>query len=106
MSLLRSARRSGIERGLLGGSRTWLVIGGAAWALRGLKWASQPTSETVYRGRLEVGETLVIRHDPPEPTRHQRRQTRRAEKKATERARIADRKESRGSRRRDRRTKH
>lgn len=92
MNLLATLRRTSISRGVLGGSRPWLVTAVALWALRGVVWAIRPTPTRVYRGRLDVGETLVIRHDPAPPTRRRRRIDRR-------RARRADRREARAARR-------
>jgi hypothetical protein len=82
MNILGLARRHAIERGLLGGSRIWLVLGGLAWAFRALRWALKPAPATVFSERLDVGETLVITHEPPRPTRRQRRKIRRGERRS------------------------
>lgn len=82
MSLLSSARRSSLTKGLIGGSRPWLVVGALAWSLKALQWALRPSPTTVYRGRLEVGETVVISHEPAPPTRRQRRRSRKLDRRA------------------------
>lgn len=91
MSALATLRRTALSRGVLGGSRTWLAVAVVAWAFRALGWAVRPSPKRVYRGRLEVGETLVIRHDPASPTRRQRRRTRRAARRADRRERATNR---------------
>lgn len=81
MSFLSDLRRRALTRGVFGGSRPWLFLGIAAWTLRGLQWALRPSPTTVYRGKLEVGETIVITHDPAPPTRRQRRKQLKAAKR-------------------------
>ena len=82
MPLLDTARSLGLTRGVFGDSRPWLVVGGLAWGLKALRWARRPSPETVMREVLEPGETIVIRHGGPVPTRRQRRRSRKAAKKA------------------------
>lgn len=52
--------RQGFKRGVLGGNRTWLVVGGAALALRLLKKLSGSEPKVVYSEELKEGEALVI----------------------------------------------
>lgn len=85
MSILSTARRLGISKGVLGGNKKWLIIGAIAWTLRALRWAWTPNPQTVYRKKLEVGETIVVRHDPPHPTRRQRRKAKRRARKEKKR---------------------
>jgi hypothetical protein len=85
MSILSDLRRRAFTKGVFGGSRPWLLLGVAAWTLRGLQWALRPSPTTVYRGKLEVGETIVITHDPAPPTRRQRRKQRKKAKRASRR---------------------
>jgi hypothetical protein len=73
MDLLATVRRYGIERGLLGNSRLWLVLGVAAWAIRGFRWAWKPAPTRVFSGTLAEGETLAITQLPPRPSRRKRR---------------------------------
>jgi hypothetical protein len=81
MSVLSDLRRRALTKGLFGGSRVWLFLGLAAWSLRALKWALRPDPKTVYKGRLLVGETIVLTHEPAPPTRRKRRKAKKAEKR-------------------------
>ena len=60
--LLRLLLRNGLRKGLLGGSRPWLVLGGVAAGLRVLRWIAGSEPEVVYSEKLEPGETVVIAH--------------------------------------------
>lgn len=60
-------RRQAIVRGLIGGSRGWLVLGGVAWAIRLLsRVASTRRLRTVSTEELRPGERLLISHLPDE----------------------------------------
>ncbi|WP_419851043.1 hypothetical protein [Candidatus Poriferisocius sp.] len=60
-------RRQAIVRGLVGGSRGWLVLGGVAWAIRLLsRVASTRRLRTVSTEELRPGERLLISHLPDE----------------------------------------
>jgi hypothetical protein len=72
-ALLAYLRRTGFRRGLLGGSRGWMIAGGAAYAVRVLQRASRNEPVVVYREELEPGETVVIKHEPEPPPRGRRR---------------------------------
>lgn len=82
---MRILRRRAIMSGLLGGSRFWLVAGGAAWVAH---WAgrvlgtSEP--EPVYTGELSAGERIVIAHLPltPRDEKKAARATRRARRRS------------------------
>ena len=52
--------RQGFKRGVLGGNRTWLVVGGAALTLRLLKKLSGGEPKVVYSEELKEGQALVI----------------------------------------------
>lgn len=52
--------RQGFKRGVLGGNRTWLVVGGTALALRLLKKLSGSEPKVVYSEELKEGQALVI----------------------------------------------
>jgi len=80
MSVLSDLRRRALTKGLFGGSRVWLILGVAAWSLRALKWALRPDPKTVYKGKLLLGETIVLTHEPAPPTRRQRRKAKKAER--------------------------
>ena len=86
MSLLTGLRRNALTKGLFGGSRPWLILGIAAWTVRGLQWALRPEPKVVYRSRIDVGETVVLRNEPAPPTRRQRRKMHRAEKRSSRKA--------------------
>ena len=52
--------RQGFRRGVLGGNRTWLAVGGAALVLRVLRKLSGSEPKVVYSEELKPGEALVI----------------------------------------------
>ena len=62
MPLSKRLLRLGIRRGLLGGSRPFIVIGGLAGAWRLIQILSGSVKETVYQETLEPGHELVISH--------------------------------------------
>lgn len=53
--------RTGLRRGMVGGSRPWLWVGLAAGFVQVARrlWAREPITESV---RLKPGESLEIRH--------------------------------------------
>jgi hypothetical protein len=65
--LVRWALRNGWRRGVLQGSRPWLVAGGVALGLKALKKLTGSEDKIVYSERLLPGETLVIAHERPDP---------------------------------------
>ena len=76
-------RRKAIFAGLLGGSRKWMIWGGAAWVLHwfgGLFGTGEP--EPKFTEELRPGQRLVVYHETETPL---------ARKKAARRARRADR---------------
>lgn len=58
--MLNRLIRNGLKQGLLGGSRPWLVVGGAALALRVLRKLAGNEEEVVYREELRPGEAVVV----------------------------------------------
>ena len=63
-ALLDRLLRTGLRRGLVGGSRPWLYVGLTAGALRLFRRVvTEP--ETVYRTELRPGEHVEIRVLPP-----------------------------------------
>ena len=86
MTILSEVGRRAVTKGLVGGSRTWLILGIAAWIFRLLSWALRPTPTVVARDRIGVGESLLIRHEPAPPTRRQRRRSRRRNKRVERKA--------------------
>ena len=59
--MLRQLRRASFDRGLLGGSRPWIVLGALLWAVRGLRLATRRQGGVVWRGVLAEGETITVR---------------------------------------------
>lgn len=59
----RTVRMNSVRKGLLGGSRFWLVVFGLGYVAR---WSGKVTKRgempVRFSERLEPGETLVIRH--------------------------------------------
>lgn len=66
---LATARRLGITRGLIGGSRGWLVVGGVAWGLRVVRRAAGRHEEVLTIEKLKPGETIQVRALEPRPRR-------------------------------------
>jgi hypothetical protein len=60
--LLRLGLRQGVSKGLMGGSRPWLVVGGVALGWQLLRRIAGGESVVVYSEKLEPGDTLVIAH--------------------------------------------
>ncbi len=61
-SLLRILARNGLRKGLLGGSKPWLIVGAAAGGIRLLGRMAGREPAVVYCEKLEPGERLVISH--------------------------------------------
>ena len=86
MSIISDLRWRAITKGVFGGSRLWLFLGVAAWSFRALKWALRPDPKTVFKGRLLLGETMVLTHEPAPPTRRQRRKAKKSERRSRSKA--------------------
>jgi hypothetical protein len=72
--MLELLRRNGLRRGLVGGSRSWMVAGGLAYALRALRWVVRRDTEVVFSEELRPGESLIITPiDPPDRSGRRRR---------------------------------
>jgi hypothetical protein len=61
-ALFRILLRSGFRRGVMGGSRPWLIGFGIAAAVRLIQRMNERESAVVFSEKLEPGETLVIAH--------------------------------------------
>ena len=59
-SLLRQLSRTGLRRGLTGGSRAWMAVGVGATLLRLAGRALSSRPEVIYRTELQPGEGLEI----------------------------------------------
>lgn len=80
MGLLETARRNGIDQGLLGGNRRWLVLGAVAWAVRAVGWAVRRDEQLLYRERLRPGQQLVVTERAYDGRRGRRRARRGAKR--------------------------
>jgi hypothetical protein len=58
--MLKQLRRATLDRGVLGGSTPWLVLGVLLWSLRALRLATKRDPGVVWRGTVADGETLVL----------------------------------------------
>lgn len=74
-------RRSGFYKGLLGGSRGWLAVGGAFYGFRKLKTTFGRTEETAATEVLKPGQFVTIRAIAP-PTRREKKVVARSTKAA------------------------
>jgi hypothetical protein len=66
----RRLMHRGLRQGLLEGSALWLVVGAAAWLVRLLVTPEPPK---VVSEQLALGESVIVTHLPPGPTRRQAR---------------------------------
>jgi hypothetical protein len=60
--VLSRLTRTGLRRGLLGGSRTWLVVGATAGGVRVLRRLARKEPRVVLCEELKPGEAMMIRH--------------------------------------------
>ena len=65
-------RRQGLYKGLLGGSRGWLVVGGTFWGLRFLRRSFGKNEEVAATETLKPGQSVTILAIKP-PTRAERK---------------------------------
>lgn len=59
-TLARLLLRNGFRKGLMGGSRPWLVVGGAAATVRVLQRLSEHKTDVVFCEELLPGQSLVV----------------------------------------------
>lgn len=62
MALSKTMLRFGVRRGVLGGSKPFIVLAGLAGAWRVIQILGGSVKETVYQERLEPGQELIISH--------------------------------------------
>ena len=60
--VLKTLFVTGLSKGLVGGSKPWLVVGAVAGGIRLLRRMAAREPEVVYCEKLEPGERLVISH--------------------------------------------
>ena len=78
MALGSYLRSRGLKDGVLGGRRSWLVIGIVMWAGRVLKRILSKPSELISSERLEPGQSItILTHASSESVRQSRRVRRR-----------------------------
>ncbi len=70
-------RRGGVYKGLLGGSRGWMAVGGAFWGLRFIRRTFGKTETIAATEKLKPGQFVTIQAIKPE-TRRDRRVAKRA----------------------------
>jgi hypothetical protein len=59
------ARRNGLYKGLIGGDRRWLAVGGTLWGLRLLRKAMGKSEQVVAVEKLKPGEWMSLRTISP-----------------------------------------
>jgi hypothetical protein len=62
--MIKLLTRTGFRRGVLGGSQTWLVLGGIGLLFRLMKKFAGNEPEVVYSEELPVGSAIVIANEP------------------------------------------
>jgi hypothetical protein len=62
--VVRLLLRNGLRRGVLGGSRAWLVLGGVGLMFKMFKKLGGSEPEVVYSEELPVGSAVVIANEP------------------------------------------
>ncbi len=88
LSPIALARRNAVYKGVLGGDRRWLALGGVVWGARLLKKAAGRTEEVVALEKLEPGQAVLLTTIPPLKRREKKRITANA-KRAEQAARVA-----------------
>lgn len=69
-ALLRTLVRRGTRRGLLGGNRVWLVVGGLAFVVRRLR---RRDAGVVWSEEVTPGQVVTVEHLPSGRSRRRRR---------------------------------
>jgi hypothetical protein len=87
--MLAYLRAKALSRGFLGGSQVWLAIGAVVWTIRFFQWLTRPETAVIYRDRLGPGQTVLITHLEPLPTRRQRKKSARSAKRVAARSNAA-----------------
>ncbi len=69
-------RRQGLRKGLMGGSRSWLIVGGTFWGVRVLRQALGRTERVIATEILKPGQ--VLRLEALQPQSRSQRKSQRA----------------------------
>jgi hypothetical protein len=69
-------RTKAVRKGLIGGSRGWMVVGVVVYGWKALRWLSARNPELVSVERIEPGQTVQIT-TVAAPTRRERRAAKR-----------------------------
>jgi hypothetical protein len=72
-SAARVIRRQSVRRGLFGGNRAWMTIGGLYTVVRVMRRIARGSEGVLVSERIKPGETLVIEAHPSEGRRARRR---------------------------------
>lgn len=76
LSPIAYARRNGLYKGLLGGDRRWLMVGGTLWGLRALRKAFGRVETVVTVEKMEPGQWMSLRTIAPLSRRERRKAAR------------------------------
>ena len=76
LSPIAYARRNGLYKGLLGGDRRWLIVGGILWGLRTLRKAFGRVETVVTVEKMEPGQWMSLRTIEPLSRRERRKAAR------------------------------
>ncbi len=60
--MFKQWRSIGLQRGIVGGSRPWMLVAAVLWGAKAVQWAMRRDERVVFRTVLEPGETLEIVH--------------------------------------------
>jgi len=69
----RLIRRQSLRRGLIGGSRVWMVVGGVYSLLKVVRRMSRNTDTVIAAEMLKPGESVIIEALPRTSRRDRRR---------------------------------
>ncbi|CAB4739088.1 MAG: hypothetical protein F2934_12085 [Actinobacteria bacterium] len=72
---LRLIRRQSLRKGLIGGSRVWMVVGGVYSLLKVVRRMSRATDTVIAAETLKPGESVLIEALPRTSRRDRRRGT-------------------------------
>ncbi|MGH9076541.1 MAG: hypothetical protein ACRDY0_03675 [Acidimicrobiales bacterium] len=61
--LLRAGMRHGWRRGVVGGNRAWVVVGGAALVGHLARRALAREEDVIWSGELGPGQVLDVKHE-------------------------------------------